>query len=75
MVDIDLCCFVVLILVDAINTSIIFFACLTFMHCMALSAMWAYYIPKTFLYPMIIFATFVAARNAQIVTAVTYVLA
>jgi hypothetical protein len=73
MVDIDLRCFVVLIVVDAINTSIIFFASFTFMHFLALSAMWAYYIPKTFLWPMIIFAIFVAARNAQIVTAVTYV--
>ena len=73
MVDIDLRCFVVLIVVDAINTLIIFFVCLTFMHFMALSAMWAYYIPEAFLCPMIIFATFVAAHNAQIVTAVTYV--
>ena len=73
MVDIDLRCFVVLIVVDAINTSIIFFACFTFVHFMGLSAMWAYYIPEAFLCPIIIFATFVAACNAQLVTAVTYV--
>jgi hypothetical protein len=39
----------------------------------ALSAMGAYYFPEGFLCPMIVFATFVAARNAQIVTVVTYV--
>ena len=73
MVGIDLRCFVVLIAVDAINISIIFLACFTFMHFMVLNAVWAYYIPKTFLCPMIIFTTFVAACNAQIVTAITYV--
>jgi hypothetical protein len=43
------------------------------MHCMGLGAVWAYYIPETFLCPVIVFATFVAARNTQIVTTVTYV--
>jgi len=75
MVYIDLRCFVLLIVVDAVNTSMIFFTCFTFMYFMALGAVWAYYIPKTFLCPMIIFATFVAARNAQIVITVTYMLA
>ena len=73
MVYSDLRCFVVLIVVDAVNTSMIFFTCLIFMHCMPLAAEWAYYIPKTFLCPEIAFATFVAARKAQIVTTVTYV--
>jgi len=63
----------VLIVVDAINTSMVFFICFTFMHFMALSAVWAYNIPEAFLCPMIVFATFVAARNAQTITAVTYV--
>ena len=67
MVYIDLRCFFVLIVADAVNTSKIFITFLTFMHCMALEAVWAYYIPETFLYPVIVFATFVAARNAQIV--------
>jgi hypothetical protein len=40
---------------------------------MALGEAWAYYIPETLLCPVIIFAAFVAARNAQIVIAVTYV--
>ena len=72
MVYIDLHCFVVVIVVDAVNTSLIFFTCLTFMHCMALGAMWAYNIPETFLCPAKVFATILAARNAQIVTIVTY---
>jgi len=70
MVYTDLRCFVVLIVVDAVNTSMIFFTCFTFMHCMALGIVWAY-IPETFLCPMIIFATFVAAHNTQIVTTLT----
>ena len=73
MVYSDLRCFVVLIVVYAVNTSVIFFTCLTFMHCMALGTVWAYYMPETFLCTVIVFATFVAVRNAQIVTIVTYV--
>jgi hypothetical protein len=63
---------VVLIVVVTVNTSIFFFTCSAFMHCMALGAAWAYYNPETFLCPMIIFATFAAERNAQEVIAVTY---
>jgi hypothetical protein len=73
MVYIDLRCFVVLIVVDAVNASMIFFTYLTFMHSVALGAVWAYCIPETFLCPVIVFATFVAARNGHIVTAVTSV--
>jgi hypothetical protein len=73
MVYTDMRCFIVLIVVDAVNTLMIFFTCVTFMHFMALGAVWAYYIPETFLCPVIVFATFVAARNAQIVTMATYV--
>jgi len=40
---------------------------------MALGTVWAYYIPDTFLCPVIVFATFEEARNAQIVTTVTFV--
>ena len=72
MVYIDLRCFFVLKVVDAVNTSMAIFTCFTFMHFMALGAVWASYILQTFLCPMIKFATFVAARNAQIVITVTY---
>jgi hypothetical protein len=57
MVYIDLHCFV--LIVDTVNTSMIFFTYFTFMHCMALSAVWAYYIPETFLCLVTIFATFI----------------
>jgi hypothetical protein len=40
---------------------------------MTLGAVWAYVIPETLLCPVIVFATNVAARNAQIVTTVKYV--
>ena len=73
MVYIKLHSFVVLIVIDAVNISMIFFTCFTFLHCLALGAVWAYYLPKTFLCPMIVFATFVGMRDAQVVTAVTYV--
>ena len=73
MVYIKLLSFVVLIVIDAVNKSMIFFTFFTFLHCMALGTVWAYYLPKTFLCPVIAFATFVATRNAQVVTAVTYV--
>jgi hypothetical protein len=72
MVYTDLRCFVVLIVVDAVNTAMIFFTCFTFKHFTALGAVWANCIPKTFLCPMIIVATFVAARNAQTVVTVPY---
>jgi len=72
MVYIELRCFVVLIVIDAVNTLITFFTRFTFMHFMAFGAVWAYYIPITFLCPMITFATFVAARNDQVVITVTY---
>ena len=75
MVFIDLCCFVVLITVEAVDTAMIFFTCFTFMHITILGAVWAQYIPETFLCPMIIFSIFVAPRNAQIVITVTYMLA
>jgi hypothetical protein len=70
---IDLRCFVLLTVADALYTSKISFASFTFMHCVALSAVWSYCIPETFLYPTILFATFVAARNAQRVSTVMYV--
>jgi hypothetical protein len=73
MVFIDLRCFIVLIVVDAINTSIVFFTCFTFMHFMTFGAVWAYILPIPFLCSMIVFATFVATSNAQIVVTVTYV--
>jgi len=62
MVYIGLHCFVVLIVDDAVNISMIFFTCFTFICCMALGAVWAYYIPETFLCPVIVFATYVAQR-------------
>jgi hypothetical protein len=74
MVFIDLRCFVVLV-VYAVNTSVIFLTCLTFMHFMALGTVWTYYIPETFLCPMIVFGTFVAVRNTQILITVAYMLA
>ena len=75
MVLIDLRFFVLLIIVDAVNTAMISFTCFTFMHVMALGAVWAHYIPEILLCLKIIFAIFVAARNAQIVITVTYMLA
>jgi len=73
MIYMDLRCFAVLIVVDAVNTLKTFFTCFTFMHFVALGAVWVYYVPYTFLCPVIVFATFVAACNAHIVTTVTYV--
>ena len=73
MVYIKLHSFVVRTVIDAVKTFMIFFTCFTFLHCMALGAVWPYYLAKTFLCPMIVFATFAATRNAQVVTAVTYV--
>jgi hypothetical protein len=70
---IDFCRFVVLIVVDAIYTSVIFFASLTVLHFMILSAMWVCYLPEAFMCPMVVFTTFVTARNTEIIAGVTYV--
>jgi hypothetical protein len=72
MVYVDLRCCVVFIVVNAVNASMIFFICFAFLHGMVLGAMRAYHNPETFLGPVIIFATFVAVRNAQVVTTVKY---
>jgi len=72
MVCVNLRFCVVLIIVDAVNASIIFFACFALLQGMALGAMRAYHSPITFLGPKIIFAAFVAARNTQVVTTIAY---
>jgi hypothetical protein len=72
MVYVDLRCCVVFIVVNAVNASMIFFICFVFLHGMVLGAMRTYHNPETFLGPVIIFAAFVAARNVQVVTTVTY---
>jgi len=73
MVYIDLRCSIILIVLDAVHASMIFFTGFTFMHFVALDAVWAYYLPDTFLCPVIVFATFGADRNAHIITTIIYV--
>jgi hypothetical protein len=72
MVYVNLRFCVVLIIVDAVNASMDFFACFALLHGMALGAVRAYHSAVTFLGPMVIFAAFVAARNTQVVTTVAY---
>ena len=72
MVYIELHFVLVFIIVDAVDRAMIFFTGFASMHFMVLGAVWASYLPRTFLCSMIVFTTFIAACNAQIVVAVIY---
>ena len=70
MVYIEFRCSIKLIVIYAVNASMYFFTGFIFMHFVVLGAVWAYYLPDTFLSSVIVFDTYVDARNAHIITTI-----